>query len=144
MLKQIIDTLKASGADAWEVTETVEERWEFYLIRGALDQNRAVRVKHCGVRVFRWSGDGQFLGSAAGEIPPTADAAEIRRQIDQMLLAASLVKNPAYTLNAPEAETSGRTEAAPASPEEISAAFLSALRGVPETESFFNCWTAGA
>ena len=135
MLYQITDALKASRADAWEITETLEDRWEFYLIRHALDQNRVVHVERYQVKVFRRSGDGQFLGSASGEIPPTADPAEIRRLVDQLLLAASLVRNPAYTLNQPAVQPEKRPASAPVHPGEIASAFLSALQQVPETET---------
>ena len=135
MLYQIIDLLKASRADAWEITETVQDRWEFYLIRGALDQNRTVHVERFQVRVFRRSEDGRFLGSAAGEIPPTAGPEEIRRQLDHLLLAAELVRNPAYTLVQPAGCPEKQTSSEPVHPGEISASFFSALQQVPETET---------
>ena len=91
MLTQIIDVLKNSPADAWEVTETMTEGWEFYFIRHALDQNRVKNLEEYTVKVYRKSEDGTFLGSASGEIPPTADAAEIHRLVDQLLLAASQI-----------------------------------------------------
>lgn len=134
MLNLITEILKSSRADAWEVTETVREGWEFYLIRHALDQNRAVHVRHYQVRVFRRSGEsGEFLGSAAGEIPPTADREEAARIIDQLLLAASLVRNPAYTLSPPEPHPASASD--PVCLEDISSAFLSALQKIPETET---------
>ena len=80
MLHQIIDVLKSSPAAAWEVTETITEGWEFYFIRHALDQNRVKNLEQYTVKVYHRSEDGQFLGSAAGEIPPTAEEAEIRRE----------------------------------------------------------------
>ena len=136
MLTQIIDVLKNSPADAWEVTETMTEGWEFYFIRHALDQNRVKNLEEYTVKVYRKSEDGTFLGSASGEIPPTADAAEIHRLVDQLLLAASLVKNPAYTLHSP---ADAAAEAAPGgaafSLKGISEAFLAALKGVQETET---------
>ena len=106
MLNRIKEVLESSRADAWEITETVREGWEFYLIRGALDQNRAVHTVHIQVKVYRRSGEnGEFLGSAAGEIPPTASREEITRLVDQLILAAGLVRNPAYTLRQPEPAT---------------------------------------
>ena len=33
MLDTILRLVKASGADAWEVTESVTEGWEFYFIK---------------------------------------------------------------------------------------------------------------
>ena len=135
MLNQIIKLLKSSPADAWEVTEKVTEGWEFYFIRHALDQNRVKSLKEYTVKVYRKSEDGSFLGSAAGEIPPTADPEEIRRLTDQLLLAASLVKNPAYTLLQPPEKAPEVAPPVPADPEEISSAFLSALKRIPESET---------
>ena len=135
MLNRIIDVLRSSRADAWEVTETVTEGWEFYFIRKALDQNRVKSLKQYTVKVFLRSADGKYLGSASGEIPPTADETEIRRLTDQLLLAAGLVKNPFYTLQQPSAGEAEAVPAAPADVAEISAAFLSALKRVPESES---------
>ena len=135
MLNQIINLLKASRADAWEVTETVRDGWEFYLIRHALDQNRVVHVERYQVKVYCKSEDGRFLGSAAGEIPPTADQAEIERLLAQMILSAGLVRNPVYTLNTPEAREKKPAASSPVHPGDISAAFFSALQQVPETET---------
>ena len=77
MLETIIELLKEAGTDGWEVTDTQTLGWEFYLIRHRLDQNRVKRVEHIWVKVFEKSGDGQFLGSAAGEIPPAASREEL-------------------------------------------------------------------
>ena len=135
MLAQIIEVLKNSRADAWEVTETLTEGWEFYFIRHALDQNRVKNLEQYTVKVYRKSEDGAFLGSASGEIPPTVDAAEIRRLVDQLLLAAGLVKNPAYTLLTPAGPAADPAPSGAVSLDEIASAFLSALKEVPETET---------
>ena len=74
MFETILALLKASGADAWEASDTVTEGWEFYFIRHRLDQNRVRDVEHIRVRVCRKSPDGKTLGSASGEIAPTASA----------------------------------------------------------------------
>ena len=37
MLEKIIQLLKNSGADDWEVTDTRTEGWEFYYIRHGID-----------------------------------------------------------------------------------------------------------
>ncbi|MBR3098465.1 MAG: TldD/PmbA family protein [Clostridia bacterium] len=133
MLDRILELLKTSGADGWEVTDKVAETWEFYLIRHALDQNRVRKTETVSVRVYKKSEDGKFLGSAGGEIPPTADEKEARRLISQLLLAASLVKNPVYSLNKPE-EIPG-TAAEKADPAEIAGEFLRVLQDLPETET---------
>ncbi len=135
MLNQIIEILKASRADAWEMTETLTEGWEFYFVRHALDQNRVKNLREYTLKVYRRSEDGRFMGSAAGEIPPTASAEEIRRAVDQLLLAAGLVKNPVYSLRSPDPADPVSPTGGAARPEELSAAFLKALKRIPETET---------
>ncbi len=72
MTDKIIELLKSSEADAYAVTDTVTEGWEFYFIRHRLDQNRVRDVEHIKVEVFKKSYDGNVLGSASEEISPTA------------------------------------------------------------------------
>ncbi|MBO4886512.1 MAG: TldD/PmbA family protein [Clostridia bacterium] len=139
-LEKIIELVKASGADAWEITDTREEGWEFYFIRRKLDQNRLKLVEHIRVTVYKKSADGQFLGSAGGEIAPTADEDEARRVIAGLLKNAAYVRNPAYTLNKPARDV----QAAPAAsvdPAAIAKDFIEAVRSVPETETEdINSW----
>ena len=97
----IIALLKASGANAWELTETREAGWEFYFIRRTLDQNRLKRVRHLRVKVYRKSGDGRFLGSASGEIAPTLTEAQAKSEIARLRGNSAYVKNPFYKLNVP-------------------------------------------
>ena len=129
---RIVELLRASGADAWELTDIREEGWEFYFIRRKLDQNRAKLTEHIRVKVYKKSADGQFLGSAAGEIAPTASDAEAGRIIGRLLANAAYVKNPFYTLNAPSA---GQDQPVPArvDPAPIARDFVDAMRAVPET-----------
>ena len=139
-LETIIDLLKASGADAWEIADTKEEGWEFYFIRKRLDQNRVKLVEHIRVTVYKKSGDGIFLGSAGGEIAPTADEAEAKQIIDGLLRNAAYVRNPFYTLNGP---FEGMSEAAgePVDPAAIAQDFIEAMRSVPETATEdINSW----
>ena len=128
----IIALLKASGADAWELTETREAGWEFYFIRRTLDQNRLKRVRHLRVKVYRKSGDGRFLGSASGEIAPTLTEAQAKSEIARLLGNAAYVKNPFYTLNVP---SGGEGEAGGVDPEPIARDFIEAVRAVPETDT---------
>ena len=67
--QKLIEILRQSPADAWEITDTVTEGWDFYFIRHRLDQNRVRNVRHIEVRVYRRHDDGASLGSAATEIP---------------------------------------------------------------------------
>ncbi len=139
-LEKIIDIVKASGADAWEITDTREEGWEFYFIRRKLDQNRLKLVEHIRVTVYKKSDDGQFLGSAGGEIAPTAGEDEARRVVADLLKNAAYVRNPAYTLNRPARDVQPEP-AAPVDPAAIARDFMEAVRSVPETETEdINSW----
>ena len=123
--------LEKCGADGWELTDTVEEGWEFYLIRHQLDQNRVRVVEHQSVKVYRRSEDGQFLGSASGEIPPTATETEAKAAIAGFLQAAGYVRNPAYTLRKPQGGPERKwTEV---KLPEIAGDFLQTIAQVPET-----------
>ena len=139
-LNEIIDIVKASGADAWEITDTREEGWEFYFIRRRLDQNRAKLVEHIRVTVYKKSEDGQFLGSASGEIAPTADEAEARSIVDGLLHNAAYVRNPFYTLNGPF-EGMDQAGNEPVDPAAVAKDFIEAVRAVPETATEdINSW----
>ena len=139
-LNEIIDIVKASGADAWEITDTREEGWEFYFIRRRLDQNRAKLVEHIRVTVYKKSEDGKFLGSAGGEIAPTADEAEAKRIIAGLLRNAAYVRNPFYTLNKPF-EGMAQAGDETVEPAKIAADFIQAMQSVPETATEdINSW----
>ena len=97
MWNTIIEKLKALPCEAWELTETREERWEFYFIGRRLDQNRSVRIRETEVKIYQGV-PGEFLGSALGIIPPTATDKEIDEALERLLMQASLVKNPYYKL----------------------------------------------
>ena len=99
MTDRIIELLKASAADAFEVVEKVTEGWEFYFIGHKLDQNRVKNVKHIDVTVFKKLEDGKFIGRAADEIAPTASEEEAKKIIDDLCKRAAYVKNPYYELN---------------------------------------------
>ena len=44
-LDTLLNVLKTSGADAWEVTDQEEKGWEFYFIRHSLDQHQRQGVQ---------------------------------------------------------------------------------------------------
>ena len=46
MIEMLISLLKASGADAWEITDTLTDGREYYFIRHELDQFRVKKVEH--------------------------------------------------------------------------------------------------
>ena len=134
MLDIILEELKKASPDGWEVTDTQTLGWEFYLIRRRLDQNRAKRVQHIRVKVYQKSGGGQFLGSASGEIPPTASREEAARLIARLQANAALVKNPVYALNRPSDRTAEAAAETP-DPKPVAKDFLSVLSRLPETET---------
>ena len=130
-VERLVELLKGSGADAWELTDVVEEGWEFYFIRRKLDQNRAKLTEHIRVKAYKKSDDGAFLGAAAGEVPPTATDDEARAVIARLLKNAAYVKNPFYTLNPPAGGAAGAAESVDPAP--IARDFIEAVRAVPET-----------
>ena len=131
---QLVEILKSSGADAWELTDTRERGWEFYLIRHRLDQRRIKTLDSFAVKVYRSLEDGKFLGSAGAKISPDASEEEMRRVVSGLLQDAAYVKNPSYTLNTPAPAAEGH-ECAPVDVKKISGEFLRALQVVPETET---------
>lgn len=132
-LEQLLNILKSSGADAWEVTDTNERGWEFYFIRHLLDQHRTKAVDSFSVKVYKKLEDGKFLGSASAQIAPDASEEEMRRTVEGLCRDASYVRNPFYTLNKPaEAETA---ETAPMDMKAVCGDFLRAMQSLPETET---------
>ena len=131
-LETLLDVLRSSGADAWEVTDLTEKGWEFYFIRHSLDQHRAKDVRTFIVKVYRKFDD--CLGSAKGTLAADAGAEEMRRTVEGLCRDASYVRNPFYTLNRPCG-----TQALPAAEEPdleaISGDFIRTLASVPETET---------
>ena len=131
-LNTLLDVLKSSGADAWEVTDKEEKGWEFYFIRHSLDQHRAKYIRTFTVKVYRKFDD--CLGSAKAGIPSDASVEEMRRAVEGLCRDASYVRNPVYTLNPPrKAET--EEDAEKIDLETVSGDFLRALSSVPETEN---------
>ena len=132
-LDMLLDVLKSSAADAWEVTDREESGWEFYFIRHRLDQHRVKNLRSFSVKVYRKFDT--FLGSAEAKIPCDASAEEMRRTVEGLCSDASYVRNPAYTLNQPRpAEDGGMAQENP-DLEAISGDFIRALAAVPETDT---------
>ncbi len=133
-LNRLLNILKTSGADAWEVTDEQEKGWEFYLIRHALDQNRVKQLETFRVKVYKKFDD--CLGSAAAPIPADADEAEMKRIVTGLCQDATYVRNPFYTLNKPEQGNrlyGGQVESVDL--KAISGNFLKTIAEVPETDS---------
>ena len=137
MLDTVLELVKQAGADAWEVTETKTEGWEFYFIRHLLDQNRIRKTTSVNVRLFRKSEDGTMIGSASEEIPGTLSREEAGERIREILERASYAQNPYYTLRGPAGDADGASQ--PAGSEDVpgaaetAAAYLETMRAVPES-----------
>lgn len=131
MLDKLIEILRASGADAWEVADVHRIGWEFYFIRHSLDQNRFTDTEEYTVKVFRKINDGKFLGSAEAHISTTASEEEIRRIVEGLCQDAQYVLNPAYTLNKPACQAPAPEK--PVDVKAISRDFLHTLASLPET-----------
>ena len=125
--------LEALGADAWELTELHEKRWEFYFIRHELDQNRYVNTLTYEVKILKSIEDGKFIGSASGEISPTLSDEEIDKNLSELLSRAGLVKNKPYSITSKPITAMPETKEIDVS--EIAESFLEAVRAVKETES---------
>ena len=131
-LDTLLNVLKTSGADAWEVTDKEEKGWEFYFIRHRLDQHRAKNIRSFSVKVYRKFDD--CLGSAKAGISPDATEEEMRRTVEGLCRDASYVRNPFYTLNKPVEGTAGE-EPEEIDPAAVSADFIRTLASLPETET---------
>lgn len=129
MTDRIIELLKSSGADAWEVKDKNVKAWEFYFIRHQLDQNRVRDVEHIEVTVYRKLEDGKFLGSATQEISPTASYEEAKKIIADLYNRAAYVKNPYYELNKKPVKGGGESF----DPAQMARDFIEAMQQIPET-----------
>ncbi len=132
-IQEMTDILKRSGADGWELTQTVSRGWEFYFIRHLTDQNRYKNIESFQVKVFRLSPDRKYLGSASGTVPPQADEKEAEAIIGNLMLSASFVKNPFYTLRPAGDAVPEGTKAR--DPGDTAADFLEVMNSLPETDT---------
>ena len=132
----IKEKLEALDCEAWELAETCEERWEFYFIRHRLDQNRAVNTREYEVRVYKKSDDGQFIGSAADRISPTASPEDIDRVLEKLLYQAGLVKNPYYTITQKQ-ETPEAASGSGTGVREIAGDYIRTLAGIEESDTAY-------
>lgn len=133
-LNRLLNILKTSGADAWEVSDIQEKGWEFYFIRHALDQNRVKELESFSVKVYRKFDD--CLGSAGATVPADADETEMQRIIAGLCQDAAYVRNPFYTLNRPEAVTGAdNTDTKAVDLRAISGDFLKTIASLPETDT---------
>ncbi|MBR3642740.1 MAG: TldD/PmbA family protein [Parasporobacterium sp.] len=142
MVEHIKNILENTPCDGYEITDTKTKGWEFYFIGHRLDQNRAKDVEHIQVKVYKKSPDGAYLGSASGEIAPTAGKEEAAALIEGLLRQAAYVKNPAYALN-PRAVLENGSGLSPESHDtakplpDICADYLKTMKSAQETENAY-------
>ncbi len=129
---ELITILRDSGADAWEITDTSTEGWEFYFIRNRLDQNRVRDVEHIKVRLFKTLDDGRKMGSATSEIDPMSTSAEAKQRIEKLLRDAAYVTNPFFTLNTPSPVSANMQETMLS---DIAKEYLETVKAIPETDT---------
>lgn len=131
MIEKLIEILKASAADDWQITDTETEGWEFYFIAHKLDQNRVKNTDHVSLTVYKRSEDGQFIGSASAEVKQGSSEEEMKKLVDSLCERAQLVRNRNYELHAfREAEP---FENRPASVAETAADYISMMEEIRET-----------
>ena len=131
MLQRIKQILKDIGCEQYEITEETIKTWEFYFIRHKLEQNRAIETKNYHVKVFCILED-DIIGNASGTLSPTLSDQEIRDSLNKLIFEASLVSNPAYSLNdqpLPEIHSD------PVDLISIAESYLKCLQSIPETET---------
>ena len=133
MFELIKDKLDKLGAAGYALTEKTENRWEFYFVRHKLDQNRAVVLKNYNEEIFKDIEDGKYLGSASGEIDPTASEEEIDKKLADIYFQAGFVKNPAYKLQDKPVDVPDKTD--PVDISAIAEDFIRAMQSADETET---------
>ena len=136
--EMIVEILKRSQADAWEVKECTTKAWEFYFIRHLLDQNRTRQVVHTEVTVYVRMNDGTSYGIASGEIQPTWSEHEVEDAIDRLCENARYGANPVFDLNHPE---DVETDVSQMDPYDNAKALIHTMRSVKETpQAFINSY----
>ena len=134
-IEKLKNVLNASEATAWEIIDTTETGWEFYLIGSQLDQHRVRDVNHIRLRVYTKGTEENTLGTAEGEVSPTADIAEMAENVNALVEASRYVVNPAWTLNKPIQE--GLIPSTRPDIKKISADFLHSLQHLQQTETAY-------
>ena len=131
MREVLLEILRNSEADDYEVTEIETTGWEFYFIRHLLDQNRAKKVTHLYVKVYK-NHDGA-LGFASQEVPAGSTREEIEKIVSDLVYQASLVKNMPYELH--EVKETEDIEIEVSGVREESEKFIRAFKEASETET---------
>lgn len=133
----MIDTLKKlleeSKADAWEIRQENTEGWEFYFIKHKLDQNRAKKVSHTHVTVYRREAEG--LGSAQAEFAPTGNEETWKKQLEKLLEEAKYSLSAPYELVRPKEVKDFKAKETKIDIPSVSSAFMKTLCELDETKT---------
>ena len=123
-----------SDLDAFELISETKHGWEFYFIKGKLDQNRVVDEETVTAKLYvKTESDGKtYLGSASGKLYPTLSDEEIKIKLMNIKYRAELVKNPYYTLNSTKPEVAPKLSTANVS--DVAGDFIKAMKELPADE----------
>ena len=123
-----------SNLDAFELISETRHGWEFYFIKGKLDQNRVVDEETVTAKLYvKTESDGKtYLGSASGKLYPTLSDEEIKIKLMDIRYRAELVKNPYYTLNSIKPEVAPKLSTVNVS--DVARDFIKAMQELPADE----------
>ena len=133
MIETLKKLLRRSEADAWEIREEKTYGFEFYFIIHKLDQNRAKKVVHTHVTVYK-NVDGR-LGRATAEFAPTGDERTWQKQLDQLLEQARYTLSEPYELVTKEEVKDFVPKECKVNLSELSKSFMHTLCELDETET---------
>lgn len=104
-LISILENLKS--IDGWLIGDKVIKSAELFFVGNNLDMNRSKKVHHANVTVYKdFELDGKkYKGSASAKVSPAMSEKELEGKIEQLALAAALIKNPYYELVKPTDES---------------------------------------
>ena len=121
--------------DSFELISENRHGWEFYFIKGQLDQNRVVDEETVTAKLYVKTEDAEgkaYLGSASGKLYPTLSDEEIRIKLLDVKYRAGLVKNPYYTLTSENPKATVKLSQAQVSG--IAEDFIRTMKELPEDE----------
>jgi len=103
-IKQIL--INNNDIDGYKIVENVIESNELFFIKKNVDMDRAKKVHHYKVTVYKdfEEDENKYKGESTTNIYPTMNDIEIEKAIKDGAFAAQFVKNPYYPLAKPAAE----------------------------------------
>jgi len=107
----MIDRIKQSlinnnNIDGYKIVENVIESNELFFVKKNVDMDRAKKVHHFKVTVYKdfEENEKKYKGASTTNIYPTMSDIEIERAIEGASFAAQFVKNPYYPIVKPASE----------------------------------------